>query len=1003
MGKRIKKERLVRPNERVAASQEFSVAVGRRRFFLHRKFTLNLVYCSDWMAEDLARYGIARGAKPQPPVQPLAQSYLDEEVLSPLLRTPVWEALINASQTDSERKRGEAPLFATLEAADLVDCQPGALRYMVPGLNKEEAVTSDQITAAVDIGSLWIPTAPVETIEGEEERSKSGKEDNAWLPEDHASRSSVISGGESPTREKPAEQPDSTPAAGGADERKLPELGKDQQIEVAPVPTVIRPALKRCQVMIKKDNPLGVRPVPSLADRFLSALSTATEKKKKKKPLAGFKIPKKKSETSKEPSEAAIAPAQAYLSEDEFLKDEADTSLNKRKRDKPSAASPKQGGPKKWKRTQPVVTGGKTSPRKQQGRQQAGRKKGFQINVQELMFPGSSFVAPEEGDDSLPGLDNVGFRFHLTLAWHRNYKEYSKLRAVCTACIRCERPRCGVCAGCHITPGATPSSGYDTCMWRRCCFQFWRNESDKEKRNLPTNDVVLTRMWIQSVSTFCTKDFSEETKREIRDRLQLCSDVLGMTEEEERKFWLTDSRAFEYPRFDFPGGDKFSHIYKNYEIAQYEIAAHARRVKIRRRLNPDQSMQVTRHQIDLDFRSIKTVLTDKSKAGPPTKMVSTKSKLRVEKKVSKVRFRKQMADSEEDSGKWTTLVFIIIIRKQEKNLGGALQVLVPKVGGKKREARPKGWLAWVKLKGKNPEPSDKKKTNKKVGSNKNSRKDIHYFLLNRINIVRYLQNKSSRRIPERKEGRRQEEGRRAPSSKFIYKLYLCTYHVSKPRTSDDNHSDRRCRLYIFNICKITCLLYIEPPGCFRFRRYNGGGLCRFCKKVNNEKIFVFCKYTGSLFFSKTEVVIESKEQRLANTVTKKGCNGRPLYVKYNKSKKKGDGLEIINHQTGRNSCLRNDNFRGALVMFTHVKERDLTEVSLFSEPPGRDVRGDIPGENRRGTRQGNSLRETVPGLSGTGGVMSKDNTSKPESSDKRQEGMKANLSKKTGRRLSDMT
>ena len=95
----------------------------------------------------------------------------------------------------------------------------------------------------------------------------------------------------------------------------------------------------------------------------------------------------------------------------------------------------------------------------------------------------------------------------------------------------------------------------------------------------PTNETTLTRSWIKSVNTLCARIKDEENKAEVKARLTLYNSILNMSWEEERKFWNEDPRAFQYPKLEIPGGDKYSRYYKSLEYAQFKAALYNRQLK----------------------------------------------------------------------------------------------------------------------------------------------------------------------------------------------------------------------------------------------------------------------------------------------------------------------------------------------------------------------------------------------------------------------------------------
>ena len=118
----------------------------------------------------------------------------------------------------------------------------------------------------------------------------------------------------------------------------------------------------------------------------------------------------------------------------------------------------------------------------------------------------------------------------------------------------------------------------------------------------PTNETVLTRTWLKSVNTLCIKIKNEANKAVVRDRLAIYNSILNMTWEEERKFWNEDPRAFQYPRLEIPGGDKFSRYYKKLEFAQFKMAAYGRHLKVALEMETSIAFDELRFAMDLKYR-----------------------------------------------------------------------------------------------------------------------------------------------------------------------------------------------------------------------------------------------------------------------------------------------------------------------------------------------------------------------------------------------------------------
>ena len=571
---------------------------------------------------------------PALPLSPLSQTILDVEIPEDILQSiPEWEEIMQAGRKEAEPDGGSADQLVTVDVADLHKYYPGqgisAHSVLIPALVNHEAMTGAQLAESVSAGARWIPRASPETSGGAKTPADDEDKDSTWIPgECSASEDSEDS-------EKEAE-----PAQKDRDENEL---------------KIAKSKLSKCRVLVKRDKTLGRRPVPDLRKKLLRTLAAATIEAGRKQAPETSEDGKMKS-AAKEPS---IEPAVEYLSEGEAKSARPRNPPEvKRKRGNPTASSPKQGHLKKAKKGPEERCTVKVSVAKSLYKK-SSRGTCFKVHVEELMFPGAEFKLPNQDDQGVGGLINVDFQFHIKPVWHRNHARYGKEKAICKVCAKCIRPRCGMCAGCHTTPGEAMKSSYDACLWTRCCFKNWKSGSDPKNQGTPTNDVIHLRKWINQVDTFCNREFSEEKKRAIRSRLQLYADVLCMNEEEERLFWSRDERAFDYIEFDFVGGDKFSHTYRDYEIARYEMHMQTRKIKIRRNLNPDSSMDLIKYQLDVNHRSVKTVVSCKKKSGPPARFVSTTTETTVERKVMKKSFRKPESSSEEDEdqGKqyaWTT-------------------------------------------------------------------------------------------------------------------------------------------------------------------------------------------------------------------------------------------------------------------------------------------------------------------------------------------------------------
>ena len=105
------------------------------------------------------------------------------------------------------------------------------------------------------------------------------------------------------------------------------------------------------------------------------------------------------------------------------------------------------------------------------------------------------------------------------------------------------------------------------------------------------------------MNTFCMRGFDDLTKRIVKRRLQLYNWMLNMTAAAERDFWMNHAEAFQYPRLNIEGGDKFHTVYRKYEVARYKICAYTRQTKIEQGLNPDKSMDVLIHATNTEYRA----------------------------------------------------------------------------------------------------------------------------------------------------------------------------------------------------------------------------------------------------------------------------------------------------------------------------------------------------------------------------------------------------------------
>ena len=227
----------------------------------------------------------------------------------------------------------------------------------------------------------------------------------------------------------------------------------------------------------------------------------------------------------------------------------------------------------------------------------------YEFSVPDLNHPGARFVVPEEGGAVMKGLESCEVKFDLELTWSEDYEDYNKLEKSCTTCRYCERPRCGLCAGCNTKPGGVRKSGHDECHWRKCPYRSWKSEDKAKETGGVINDVVIIRIWIHHVNSFCMRKFDDQTKRIVRRRLQLYNSMLNMTAEGERNFWMHNEEAFQYPRLNIRGGDKFHTVFKRFEVARYKMFMHSRHTKIELGLNPNKSFDSMLFQANLWYRA----------------------------------------------------------------------------------------------------------------------------------------------------------------------------------------------------------------------------------------------------------------------------------------------------------------------------------------------------------------------------------------------------------------
>ena len=298
--------------------------------------------------------------------------------------------------------------------------------------------------------------------------------------------------------------------------------------------------------------------------------------------------------------DTSVAPPEEYISEEDEGKH---GKRRKRKRKSPTKASPKQG-PRKRRRQNAVEQrspegAGKPSVKREEPEEKPLE---FQIFLQELNYPEARFSVPEVGGPPMIGLKSVGYQFNLQLKWENEEGIYEQNKYDCLCCRPCERPRCGLCAGCQAKPGQVRRSAHDVCIWKRCLHKAWRKGADMLKWGYPTNEMVLTRTWLKSVNTLCMKITDEDTKKAVRDRLAVYNRVLNMSWDEEREFWDTDPGAFNYPHLELPGGDKFTVYYKKLEFAQFKMAAYGRKLKVALAMETSLSFDNLQYDMDLRFR-----------------------------------------------------------------------------------------------------------------------------------------------------------------------------------------------------------------------------------------------------------------------------------------------------------------------------------------------------------------------------------------------------------------
>ena len=305
--------------------------------------------------------------------------------------------------------------------------------------------------------------------------------------------------------------------------------------------------------------------------------------------------------------------AQAYISSDDS-EDSGRVEQSKRKREGPSPDSPK--------RVSKVSR--KISPRKEVGVAEVSGSKmsrkaspckevvvaevsgsavttTFEVHVKKDCTL-AEFSVPEQGSKLMIGLKQVGYQFKIKLIWAADFHEYGSLTYDCETCRFCIRPRCGICSSCNTRPGAVYKSAHDNCFWQRCPYRGWRGGSTCKKENMPTNDAVLIRLWLKDVNTFCLGITDEKLKVEVRNRLALYNMVINGTVEEERMFWSSDARAFQYPSVGKLGDSGVHETYMAIEIAKYKAAMAIRIIKTELRLNPDWSFSVLRHKTNIIYR-----------------------------------------------------------------------------------------------------------------------------------------------------------------------------------------------------------------------------------------------------------------------------------------------------------------------------------------------------------------------------------------------------------------
>ena len=115
---------------------------------------------------------------------------------------------------------------------------------------------------------------------------------------------------------------------------------------------------------------------------------------------------------------------------------------------------------------------------------------------------------------------------------------------------------------------------------------------------------MIIRLWLKDVNTFCLGVTDKHLQEKVRRRLSLYNMVINCTAEEERAFWSTDIRAFQYPNLGKLGEGGVHETYVAIEVAKYKAAMALRIVKTELRLNPDLSFAVLRHKTDMIYREL---------------------------------------------------------------------------------------------------------------------------------------------------------------------------------------------------------------------------------------------------------------------------------------------------------------------------------------------------------------------------------------------------------------